>query len=400
MCDDLVGFDEVESLDIGDSIDTEIETLDFDDSTDTEIELLDFDDSTDTEIETLDFDESIDTEIESSDYNEETDFDIETPESVSGDIQTEPDDQNYIDDNNFSDTNESADIGETIDNPYEISDNDLQEILLDNEFDSTLESDVTYSDMNIDPEDSIYGLDVLQDNYVDADDFDEDNGYAYTLNRDPNELLQSGYDAVNDELAVMEDQYRNEGMSESEIADRLQQDKLELQQNFLNDAFPGQDVSPEVFNQFDDADSTSDIAAVNDVDEWLGEINPNFDEFDPESPYCNNCGSCAYAVYQRLQGDSDICATAENIGYNDQMEALTGMKQVPMSPDEIEHRLLSEGNGANAIIGIDRSSGPGHWFNAACIDGKVVAIDGQTGEITDWPPDYGDVVNWEMSVKQ
>ena len=34
------------------------------------------------------------------------------------------------------------------------------------------------------------------------------------------------------------------------------------------------------------------------------------------------------------------------------------------------------------------------------VDGKVVAIDGQTGEILDWPPDYGDVVNWEMSVKK
>ena len=71
-----------------------------------------------------------------------------------------------------------------------------------------------------------------------------------------------------------------------------------------------------------------------------------------------------------------------------------------MSPDEIRDRLLAEGDGAHAIIGIDRAEGPGHWFNAACMDGKVVAIDGQTGEITDWPPDYGDVVNWEMSIRR
>ena len=136
------------------------------------------------------------------------------------------------------------------------------------------------------------------------------------------------------------------------------------------------------------------------VNDWIGEINPNFDEFDIESPYCNNCGSCAYSVYQRLEGNPEACASAENIGYNSQMEALTGMEQVSMSPGEIEQRLLEQGAGSHAIIGIDRSEGAGHWFNAANIDGKVVAIDGQNGAITDWPPDYGDVVNWEMSVKK
>ena len=148
----------------------------------------------------------------------------------------------------------------------------------------------------------------------------------------------------------------------------------------------------------DNPSDNTDVHSVSDVSKWLGEINPNFDEFDPESPYCNNCGSCAYAVYQRLEGDSTSCASAENIGYNNEMNALTGMEQVSMSPQEIEQRLLNQGEGAHAIIGIDRAEGPGHWFNAACLDGRVVAIDGQTGEITEWPPDYGDVVNWEMSV--
>ena len=71
-----------------------------------------------------------------------------------------------------------------------------------------------------------------------------------------------------------------------------------------------------------------------------------------------------------------------------------------MSPSEIEQRLLEQGDGSHAIIGVDRAEGPGHWFNAACMNGKVVAIDGQTGEITDWPLDYGNVVNWEMSIKK
>lgn len=155
-------------------------------------------------------------------------------------------------------------------------------------------------------------------------------------------------------------------------------------------------------DEYDDTSATDnkDVQNISDVSGWLGEINPNFDEFDPESPYCNNCGSCAYAVYQRLEGSTDSCASADNIGYNSEMNALTGMEQVSMSPQEIEQRLLNQGDGAHAIIGIDRAEGPGHWFNAACLNGRVVAIDGQTGEITDWPPDYGDVVNWEMSVKK
>ena len=142
------------------------------------------------------------------------------------------------------------------------------------------------------------------------------------------------------------------------------------------------------------------ISDYQNLDAWLKDINPNFDPYDIESPYCNNCGSCAYAVYRRLEGDTNIIATANNIGYNDEMTALTGMEQVSMPPEEIEARLLEQGNGAHAIIGIDRSEGPGHWFNAICKDEKVYAVDGQTGEINEWPPDYGDVVNWEMSIKK
>lgn len=240
-------------------------------------------------------------------------------------------------------------------------------------------------------------------NYSDAD--IEDGDYAKVLTRDPDELLSVGNDLVNDRLEVLEDQYRDDGLSEEEIQNRLADDKLEIQQEFLNDAFPDQGVSPDVFNRFDNqndllSDATADISPIKDIDNWLGDINPNFDEFDTDSPYCNNCGSCAYAVWKRLEGDNDICASADNIGYNDEMEALTGMEQISMSPDEIENNLLAQGDGAHAIIGIDRAEGPGHWFNAACIDGKVVAIDGQSGEILDWPPDYGDVVNWEMSVKK
>jgi len=386
-----------------------------------------------------------------------------------------------------------------------------------------------------------------------------DGGPVKVLKRDPLDLLSSGSRNIDDILSIKADDYRDKGYSEEEISSMLANDKIQLQEDFLKDAFPGQDVSPAVFNAFnqeisnqpslqpdlpandssfieveDGFDATngvtasaldintpetessdgepytarpnseiqilqpdgstktleqvqreleeseniplsdvasytatpnseiqilqpdgtvktleqvqqelegsentpaydvdpyvaastsemadaftedtagdlsapklpyplSDMKTVDDVSGWLSDINPNYDAFDPESPYCNNCGSCAYAVHQRLEGNPDICATENNIGYNSEMEALTGMEQVSMSPSEIEQRLLAEGDGAHAIIGIDRAQGAGHWFNAACLNGKVVAIDGQSGEIMDWPPDYGDVVNWEMSVRK
>lgn len=139
---------------------------------------------------------------------------------------------------------------------------------------------------------------------------------------------------------------------------------------------------------------------LEDIKSWLSDINPNYDEFDISSPYSNNCGSCAYAIFQRMEGKNhNACASAVNIGFNDQMEALTGLKMVKSTPAEIEIALLSAGNGAHAIIGVDRDCGPGHWFNAVCVNNKVYAIDGQSGKVFEWPPDYGNVVNWEMSMK-
>jgi hypothetical protein len=145
---------------------------------------------------------------------------------------------------------------------------------------------------------------------------------------------------------------------------------------------------------------TADIPRADDTHEWLGEINPNYDPWDMNSPYNVNCGSCAFAVSQRLDGDTEIIATATNIGTTSEMNEITGMEQMTMSPDGIQEYLISLGPGSHGIVGIDRSEGPGHWFNAYYDGERVVAIDGQTGEVNDWPPDYGDVINWDISVQK
>ena len=378
------------------SVDEPIELLDFENND------ISYDDSlVDDDIETLDIDdfnnENISTDNQENEREIE-DLDFDNPDMLS-----------------------NCEITES-----ELSDSDFNEALIDNSVNDALFVDYNYEDAGeinlsdlenpemLNEESSIdntlvsndFDESISDNTYIDEDIDTESDGSAKVLTRNPDELISVGNDLVNDRLEGLEDQYRDEGLSEEEIQNRLADDKLEIQQEFLNDAFPDQGISPDVFNRFDNQNDLPmnenvDIGNIDDMDNWLGDINPNFDAFDPESPYCNNCGSCAYSVYQRLEGiDNDACASAENIGYNDEMEALTGMEQVSMSPEEIESRLLEQGNGAHAIIGIDRAEGAGHWFNAACIDGKVVAIDGQSGEINDWPPDYGDVVNWEMSVKK
>jgi hypothetical protein len=135
------------------------------------------------------------------------------------------------------------------------------------------------------------------------------------------------------------------------------------------------------------------------VQAWLTDVNPNFDG-DPYSPYSNNCGACAAVVEAKLSGHDAVEAGTETLSI-DEMNMSTGMIQTPMDGyDEIQEKLLSCGPGAHAVIGIDRVSGPGHWFNAYTPDGvNLYAIDGQTGEILDWPPNYGDECGWDMSLK-
>ena len=144
----------------------------------------------------------------------------------------------------------------------------------------------------------------------------------------------------------------------------------------------------------------TEVPKLEEISEWLSEINPNYDPFDWQSPYSNNCGSCAFAVEQRLNGNDTIVATSENIGTIDEMNKATDMEQVAMSPDEIRDYLIAQGPGSHGIVGIDRIFGPGHWFNAYYDGEKVVAIDGQTGEINDWPPYYGKVKNWDFSIRR
>ena len=279
---------------------------------------------------------------------------------------------------------------------------------MDNAFETGNLNEANDSDSEDISESSNEFAEADSDSYVENEnlnegEIEEDPPKVYTYHRDDRELLDMGQRNIEQLLDVRADDYRDKGYEEGEIQELLKTDRSELQQSFLHDAFPGRNVPSSVFDNPDLLDTANISKTEQDLAEmpnWISDINPNFDPYDIDSPYCNNCGSCAYAVYRRLEGDPSVTATADNIGYNSEMEALTGMEQISMSPDEIRDRLLAAGDGAHAIIGIDRADSCGHWFNAACINGEVYTIDGQSGEISKWPPDYGNVVNWEMSIKK
>jgi hypothetical protein len=208
--------------------------------------------------------------------------------------------------------------------------------------------------------------------------------------------IQSDYNAVGQEVA--------EASEALDVKFTQQTDAPYVGEEF-HDTITPDDPSTEdrqgtLDNSAVESDNDSRDNNAENIQEWLGDINPNYDPYDLSSAYDNNCGSCAFAVEQRLDGNTDIAASADNIGTTPEMNDATGMEQMPMEPEEIQNYLISQGPGSHGIVGIDRAEGPGHWFNAYYDGEKVVAIDGQTGETQDWPPDYGDVTNWDISVKK
>ena len=114
--------------------------------------------------------------------------------------------------------------------------------------------------------------------------------------------------------------------------------------------------------------------------------------------FCNNCGSCAYAVWRRLSGtDPDAIASYNNVAeVPEEMELITGLKMKTTSPEEIERTLRALGPGSHLIVGITRRNRPGHYFNAY-FDGKNVwTLDGMKGKVWPWPHNYGDIESWSV----
>ena len=162
----------------------------------------------------------------------------------------------------------------------------------------------------------------------------------------------------------------------------------------IRGARPGSSHTPSTPNGPGTPDAPT-VQTPDDIRAWLDQVNPNYNG-SPHDPYSNNCGSCSVSVHDGLNGGAPNPAGPDTLTIPE-MEAATGLPQVPMSPTEIADELIAGGPGSHAVIGIDRPHGPGHWFNAYYDGTKVYAVDGQTGQILDWPPSYG-ASNWDAAI--
>lgn len=148
------------------------------------------------------------------------------------------------------------------------------------------------------------------------------------------------------------------------------------------------------------------VESIESIKSWIGNINPNYyNHFLPnKDAYHVNCGSCAFAVEQRLSGrDRTKVASDVNIGTDEVMEKATGKKCKYMNPEKIKKILEKRGAGAHLIVGINRHpivingkkiNQSGHWFNVYYDGNKVYTVEGQSGNIYDFPHDYGDISEW------
>ena len=80
------------------------------------------------------------------------------------------------------------------------------------------------------------------------------------LRRDPDDLIRAGGDAINAQMEAKADDYRDKGLSDAEIEERIAADREAAQKEFLSDAFPGQNVSTDVFS----ARGAADLSGEND----------------------------------------------------------------------------------------------------------------------------------------
>lgn len=144
--------------------------------------------------------------------------------------------------------------------------------------------------------------------------------------------------------------------------------------------------------------SNSANGSIKEISSWISKVNPHYgNPFFPQSSV--NCGSCALAVENRLSGNKGATASLTNIGTDAGMEQATGKKCTYMGLDEMTEFVKSQGSGAHFIVGINRrlpngKSISGHWFNVYNDGGKLYTLEGQAGEIFEWPHDYGYISEW------
>lgn len=197
-------------------------------------------------------------------------------------------------------------------------------------------------------------------------------------------------------------------VSATETAEGLRLATEEIERSTIATASGEIEQLPPVFQEFIEAENNTSSLEVSrmaevqeaklrfkEVKQWLPEINPKYNPFR-YNEFSRNCGSCAFAVEERLSGrNPNAVSIPENIAPQDHMmELITAKKCEYMSPQDIEARLKDIGPGSHLIVGINRSTGAGHWFNVYYDGENFHTLDGQSGKTYAWPHDYGNVTRW------
>ena len=64
------------------------------------------------------------------------------------------------------------------------------------------------------------------------------------------DVLKAADEAISRRMEALQDDYEDKGLSETEIREMLAADKWKIQKEVLDELYPGQDISPNVFNGF------------------------------------------------------------------------------------------------------------------------------------------------------
>ncbi|MGW9630835.1 glycohydrolase toxin TNT-related protein [Agromyces sp. NPDC055520] len=129
----------------------------------------------------------------------------------------------------------------------------------------------------------------------------------------------------------------------------------------------------------------------------LKAINPNFEPLNPKSEFNNNCGNTSSNLNDALNGRPVTEAPTGTLT-TPEMEARTGIPQTAMTPQQVIDSLVAQGEGSHCVVGVDRSSGAGHWFNAYFDGTTVWTLDAQNGTMTPFPPHEPNATNWDASI--
>lgn len=335
---------------MGDEFDTDIGSTDLSDSSDT------------STFEAADASES--SEIASSEILEDTselsdNFTEDTGFELTEDSYTSETDANFestddlISEDSIDYDNEDIDM---------IEQDEIAEDSFGEESDVVSENQSEYVPEDVEMDDNTFESDQGEELQEDVLDDSNEDDPPKVLKRDEFDLLKTGNDAINQRLEAQADDYRDKGLSEEEIEERLAEDKQNYQKEFLEDAFPGQEVSPNVFNGFSEADEKELSQETND-DQSIDEQNDVDETQQGDSDFTDSVSVVAGDFDKRELTDNDIMSDDGIMTEEAEVEETEFSETDEVSEANIESDV-------STIINNDNMTDENSYFENDDVDGE------------------------------